>query len=485
MADSDPMMSEMDRICGTDAGGAISGEDQFFLVIMGSLVFFMQAGFALLEAGSTGVYSVTSILFKNVADVFVGAIAWFAVGYAIAYGDDGSEAELKMFGRGYYFMHNVGLCEYANWFYQWTFAATAVTIVSGAMAGRTQLKAYIVYSTIITAFVYPTIVHWTWSGNAWLASGNFDDDQVGYSDFAGSGIVHMTGGVAALVGAYFVGPRGTTVFENYADKAEIPGHSMPLVALGTFILFFGFIGFNGGSVLSADQASMPIMGLAVVNTVMAASGGGVMAEAINMHGFRRNHFSLMQMCNGGIAGMVSICAGANVVYPWAAFVIGMGGGAAFKLTSHLVHRAQIDDAIDAAAVHMGPGFWGLIAVAFFAMDPADEPAMTHDFGGIFYGGGTDAWNRLGWNVAGGLVILVWTGTLTSIIFFALNKFGMLRTCDSKLNALGGLDFAEHGEMAYVYHAVSNAHRHDVADTVLGSAAGVPVPRGSVQVSGVL
>ena len=432
----------------------------------------MQAGFTLLEAGSTGVTSVTSILFKNVADVFVGAIAWFAVGYAVAYGDDGSEEQLKFLGRGYFFMNNVGLCEYANWFYQWTFAATAVTIVSGAMAGRTKLSAYIVYSTLLTAFVYPAVVHWTWSGNAWLASGNFDDDEVGYSDFAGSGIVHMTGGMAALVGAYFVGPRGTAAFENYADKAEIPGHSMPFVALGTFILFFGFIGFNGGSVLSAGDASMPIMGLAVVNTVMAASGGGVMAEVLNMLICKHKYWSLMQMCNGGIAGMVAICAGANVVYPWAAFVIGLGGGAAFKLTSHLVHRAGIDDAIDAAAVHLGPGFWGLIAVAFFAMDPADEPSMGHDFGGIFYGGGKDAWNRLGWNIAGALVICVWTGTLTSIMFGMLSKFGMLRVDDRILDSAGGLDFAEHGEMAYVYHAVSNEHRHDdVGKTMSESAPG--------------
>ena len=187
---------------------------------------------------------------------------------------------------------------------------------------------------------------------------------------------------------------------------------------------------------------------------------------------KHKYWSLMQMCNGGIAGMVAICAGANVVYPWAAFVIGLGGGAAFKLTSHLVHRAGIDDAIDAAAVHLGPGFWGLIAVAFFAMDPADEPSMGHDFGGIFYGGGKDAWNRLGWNIAGALVICVWTGTLTSIMFGMLSKFGMLRVDDRILDSAGGLDFAEHGEMAYVYHAVSNEHRHDdVGKTMSESAPG--------------
>jgi len=433
-----------------DADSYYSANDQFFLVIMGALVFFMQAGFAALEAGSTGVTSVTSILFKNVCDVMIGSIAWWSIGYAFAYGDDFGN---KFIGGTNFFLMDVGLCDYANYFYQWTFAATAVTIVSGAMAGRTQLKAYIVYSIFITGFVYPVVVHWTWSGSGWLSEGS---DGIGYSDFAGSGIVHCVGGMAALVGAIFVGPRGTEEFENVTNKADIPGHSMPLVALGTFILFFGFIGFNGGSVLAFNSAEdTTIMSLAVVNTVMAAAGGGITAEVINWLVLKRKHWSLMQMCNGTIAGMVAICASANDVWPWAAVVIGIVGGASYKLWSHALIRLKIDDAIDACPVHLGAGLWGVIAAPLFARDRCPYGSAdcdTTDLAGksVFYDGQqSEAYTRLGWNVAGCLVICLWTGGLCSILFFILNKLGWLRVADSVIDGKGGLDYHEHNELAYV------------------------------------
>lgn len=461
-------MSTLAELCPNSASH--SGLDMMFLTIMGALVFFMQAGFALLEAGSTGVTSVTSILFKNVADVMVGSVAWWATGYAFAYGPEGT----RFIGSKQYFLMDIELCDYANWFYQWTFAATAVTIVSGAMAGRTKLAAYITYSTLITGFIYPVVVHWTWSGDAWLSDGDSNTvtdesgNSIGYTDFAGSGIVHCTGGIAALVGAYFVGPRGTDNFENYESKADIPGHSMPLVALGTFILFFGFIGFNGGSVLSLDggagaEVGMPVMSLAVVNTVLAASGGGFASEFINWIVVGRKYLSLMQVCNGMIAGMVAICAGANVVYPWAAFIIGLGGGCSYKLWSWGVSKVGIDDAIDAAAVHLGAGLWGVVAVTLFAFEDngiAGLPVC----GGIFYNSDCKtAWHRLGWNLLGSVVICVWTATTSIIIFATLKKFNMLRVDDKQIEAFGGLDFVEHGEMAYIMFGVSQGKRHDSID----------------------
>jgi len=416
-----------------DAGDYYSFEDQFFLVVMGSLVFFMQAGFAALEAGSTGSSSVTSILFKNLADVLLGSFVWWAVGYAFAYGKDNGE----FIGSSGFFLTETGVCEYAYWFYQWTFAATATTIVSGAMAGRTQLVAYATYCIFITAFIYPTVVHWTWTSDGWLSKG-------GYVDYAGSGIVHCVGGTAALVGAWFVGPRGTKQFENNKNKADIPGHSMPLVALGTLILFFGFIGFNGGSVLSMDStADALVMSISVVNTVLAASGGGLAAELINRLIHKRKFWSLMQMCNGVVAGMVAICAGANDVWPWAAFVIGLGGGASFKLWSETLMRLKIDDAIDAAPVHLGAGLWGVVATALFARN-------TDQGNSVFYDSNfKESWLKLSWALAGCLTICVWTGGLCAIMFYVLNKLGCLRVSDEHIEGKGGLDYHEHGELAYV------------------------------------
>lgn len=189
-------------------------------------------------------------------------------------------------------MQNLNPCRYPEWFYQWTFAATTATIISGAVAGRTKLTAYLAYTLWVVSFVYPTIVHWTWSGQAWLVQGAQygPNAGVGYYDYAGSGIVHCTGGMAALIGAYMVGPRGTKdfvrdglePFENVKDKSLIHGHSMPLVALGTLILIFGFIGFNGGSVLTLDGTENAVtMSLAVVNTILAASGGGLAAVVMS------------------------------------------------------------------------------------------------------------------------------------------------------------------------------------------------------------
>lgn len=424
-----------------------SAPTQFYLVMMGALVFFMQAGFSLLEAGSIGSTAVTSVLFKNMADVVVGAITWWAIGYAFAYGS----ADHKFIGDKKFFMMDMGRCEYSSWFFQWTFAATAVTIVSGAMAGRTQLKAYLCYAIFLTGFIYPVIVHWTWSGRAWLASGNENSEGVGYVDFAGSGIVHCTGGMAALIGAWMVGPRGTDIFEQ-GGKAEIDGHSMPLVQLGTMILFFGFIGFNGGSVLALDSATDgAIMSLAVVNTVMAAAGGGAAAEIFNWLIVGREYWSLMQMCNGVIAGMVAICASANNVFPWAALLIGFVGGIIYKLFSMAVYKVGIDDAIDAAAVHLGAGFWGVVAGAFFANPSAGSGGYS-----IFFPGDNDdlVGKQLGWAFLGLLVIMTWTGVLCYIMFFMLKRVGWLRVDDDVINK--GLDLSEHGEAAYVFSEAPKA-----------------------------
>jgi len=401
------------------------------------MVFYLQAGFAMLEAGSIGSTSVTNVLFKNFCESMVGALVWFTVGYAFAFG----ESNTQFIGNKGYFLHLVPECDYAFWFYQWTFSATATTIISGCMAGRTKLATYIVYSIIMTGFVYPVVVHWTWSADPWLTNGPADDDSVGYKDFAGSGIVHLCGGCAGLVGAVMVGPRGTKLFENYKNKQDIEGHSMPLVAMGTLILIFGFFGFNGGSVLSMDSVEDAMgMSRAVISTVMGASGGCLSASALNK--MSNKYWSLMQACNGAIAGMVSVCASANVVEPWAAWVIGLIGGCVFRAVSSAVHKFKVDDAVDAAAVHMGAGAWGVIAAPLFASKMES----------VFYDGTAEAWKNLAWNFLGIFVIITWTVGITLPMFWILKKLGLLRVEDEHIE--DGLDKVEHGEWAYVYD-----HRH--------------------------
>eukprot|EP00038_Savillea_parva_P004977 m.145606 g.145606 ORF g.145606 m.145606 type:complete len:513 (-) comp11629_c1_seq6:214-1752(-) len=436
------------------------------LIFMGALVMFMQAGFAMLEAGSLGVTSVVSVLFKNLGDCLIGALAWFTFGWAFAYGEilgedpDSPTTSTQWFiGGSGYFMQNLNPCYYPMWFYQWTFAATTATIISGAVAGRTKLCAYLTYTLWVVAFVYPTIVHWTWSSTAWLVQGTIDDQNagVGYYDYAGSGIVHCTGGTAALIGAYMVGPRGTKEFvmdglepfENVKDKSQIHGHSMPMVALGTMILFFGFLGFNGGSVLALDDLDASItMSLAVVNTVLAASGGGLVTVLLHFV-FGERNWSLMQMCNGTIAGMVAICAGANTVYPWAAWVIGFIGGIAYKCWSFAMQRAGIDDPIDAVAVHLGAGAWGVVAVTLFAMDK-EAPLNSYGMGGIFYDAyDREPWIRFAWAWAGLGIIIGWTAVNMFVAFFILKRINCLRVDDVVIAGEGGLDKHEHGEYAYV------------------------------------
>jgi len=420
-----------------------SATTQFFFIYCGSLVFFMQAGFALLEAGSVQKVVTVNILFKNLADVLVGAFVWWTLGYAFAYGKNGSSDLPKdqndFIGNSGYFLQNIGFCEYSFYFYQWTFAATAVTIVSGAVAGRTQLKAYMGYSILLIGFVYPTVVKWTWSYNGWLWQGTNTDgekvfeageDNMGYRDFAGSGIVHVLGGTAALVGAWMVGPR-----VGWTKEDGITGHSMPLVFLGTMILSFGFIGFNGGSVLAMDTTSHAAgASLAVVNTILAGSGGGVVME-IWSRGFDKK-WSMVTMCNSALAGMVAVCAGADSYWPWAAWIVGMCGGLGFRFVSRMIRKAEIDDAIDACGVHLGGGMVGVLLRPFF--DKAD---------GLFYGHGV-GWTMLGWNIAGLVVIVVWTGAWMYLLFKILSVTGNLRVSDAEQAGPGGIDAHEHGEDSY-------------------------------------
>ncbi|XP_078670890.1 putative ammonium transporter 1 [Branchiostoma floridae x Branchiostoma belcheri] len=412
-------------------GALVGNSDEFFLLMMGCFVFLMQAGFAFLEAGSVRSKNTTNILLKNILDVCIGAISYWAVGYAFAFGTPSN----LFIGHGHFFLEGIEGSQYAHWFFHFVFAATASTIVSGAMAERTEFSAYLVYCAVLTGVVYPVAAHWAWDPQGWLLTGV--GTGLTYQDFAGSGVVHIVGGTAALAGATVVGPRIGRF--QYGKPVQISGHTVPLAALGAFILFFGFLAFNGGSQGSiSSPGDGVIVALAITNTVISGSSAGLIAMVIKRVGLLGDlHWSLLTTLNGALTGMVAICAGCNNVYPWAACIIGVVAGVAYCGWSQLILKVlKVDDPLDAVAVHFGGGFWGVIAVPIFATE-----------GGIITSGGSIvAFKGLGWNILGGVVIAVWTAIITTTMFGFLRLAGVLRV-DPEIEEKG-LDIPKHGEPAY-------------------------------------
>lgn len=409
--------------------------DNTWVLIAGILVFLMQAGFALVEAGLTRSKNVVNIFAKNLADALIGVLCFFAVGYAIAFGG-GADAP-RLFGNENFFLNGVdgsidgGLSGYTVFFFQSVFAATAVTIASGAMAERTKFASYLVFSAVMTAFIYPVVVHWTWGG------GMIANMQIGdavFSDFAGSTIVHMTGGVAALMGAIFLGPRIGKYDENGKPRA-IPGHNIPFAILGVFILWFGWFGFNPGSELAADAA---VAGIAV-NTMLAACAGGVTSTiAVWM---KTGKPDLSMIGNGVLAGLVAITAGCGTMTPVFSIVTGGIGGVIVVFAVLGIERIRVDDPVGAFSVHGICGIWGTLAIGLFAK--YDDAFLGREDAGLIYGGGLDQLLMQGAMV---LIVAAWVVATTSITFLVLEKTIGLRV--SREEELEGLDVLEHGLPGY-------------------------------------
>jgi Amt family ammonium transporter len=353
------------------------------------------------------------VLYKNLCDTIIGAIIFYFLGYGFAFGGDGND----FIGGEGFALNSVPECDYAMFFFQFTFAATAVTIVSGAVAERCTVSTYVTYSMYITGFVYPVVVYWVWSGNGWLWEGASDNDDVGYRDFAGSGVVHMTGGAAALAACYLMGPRKRRIGSDGKLLPTLAPHSTPLVTLGAFVLMFGFFAFNGGSQLALVDSTGEngaVIALAVVNTIMAAAGGGLACGVWSL--ITTKKLSLLLTVNGVIGGMVAICASANVVFPWAALIIGAVAGLVVVFWSWMMRKCGVDDAIDAIAVHLGCGWWGVMA----------EPLFNHPLGIFFRGSNPISWDKLGWNLAGSVIIFVWAFSASFVLFYILKVLGVLR-----------------------------------------------------------
>ncbi|KAJ8023642.1 Ammonium transporter 1 member 2 [Holothuria leucospilota] len=387
----------------------------------------MQFGFAFLEAGSVRAKNTTNILIKNILDLYVGALCYWMFGYAFAFGKPGN----GFIGAGYFFFSNIPGESLSTFFFHWVFAATATTIVSGAVAERTEFISYLFYSVGLTGIIYPIVSHWAWSDEGWLANG----PNVSYRDFAGSGVVHMVGGTAALVGAAILGPRIGRFDENGKPQI-IQGHTVPLVALGGFILLFGFFAFNGGSQASVSQPGDAfIISNAVVNTILSGASAALVSLSVSRTGFGSGKWSLLTTINGGLAGMVAICAGCDAEFAWGAVVTGILAGFVYHLTTQLVEYARVDDPLDAVAVHLGGGVVGVLTAPFLIYPE-----------GIVFNWDGPSFLIFGWNIVGGITIFLWTAALSTLLFGGLQLTGFLRV--SEEIELKGLDIPKHGEPAY-------------------------------------
>ena len=427
--------------------GEISPEsivlDNLWVLIAGVLVFIMQAGFGMVEAGMTRAKNVGNIMAKNIADVCVGALAFFAVGYGIAYGTDAG----SLMGTDTFFLNGAelgfsaegGLSIFTDFFFQVVFAATAVTIASGAMAERTKMSAYLVFSFFMTAVIYPVVVHAFWSGEGLIADLAIGDAKFG--DFAGSTIVHSTGGWAAMMGAIFLGPR-IGKYGRDGRPRTMPGHSVAFVVVGVLVLWFGWFGFNAGSELAADAVVMRV----AVTTMLAASAGAVTAGSVVW--LRTGHLDVAMTANGVLAGLVGITAGTATMTPIGAVLTGAIAGVIVVGSAAFFDRVRIDDPVGAISVHGVCGLWGTLAVGLFARH-SDGFVATGN-AGLFYGGGTD---QLLVQLVGSAMVFVWVVVTTGILFALIKRTVGLRV--SPEVEVGGLDIFEHGQPGYVFAAARN------------------------------
>lgn len=398
-----------------------SSENVIWILVATALVFFMQAGFAMVETGFTRAKNAGNIIMKNLMDFCLGTPIYWLLGFGIMFG--GSSALIGGFDpmvRGDYsgvLPSGVPLPVFL--IFQTVFCATAATIVSGAMAERTKFISYCIYSVVISAVIYPVSGHWIWGGG-WLS-------QLGFHDFAGSTAVHMVGGLSAFIGAKILGPRLGKYDKNGVSKA-IPGHSITLGALGVFILWFCWFGFNGGSTVSASgDDALVSMGHIFVTTNMAAAVATVTVMCITWIRYKKPDVSMT--LNGSLAGLVAITAGCNVVSPFGSVIIGIIAGFAVVFGIEFIDKVlKVDDPVGAVGVHCVCGALGTILVGFFALD-----------GGLLYGGGV---SMLLTQILGVVSVAGWVTVTMTIVFFIIKKTVGLRV--SKQEEILGLDIEEHG-----------------------------------------
>lgn len=413
-----------------------SAVNTIWVLIASALVFFMQAGFAMVESGMTRAKNAGNIIMKNLIDFAIGTPIYWILGFGIMFG--GSSAligGIDFFTQGAYTaILPAGVPKYAYLIFQTVFCATAATIVSGAMAERTKFLAYCLYSAAISAIVYPISGHWIWGGG-WLA-------QLGFHDFAGSTAVHMVGGVAALIGAKILGPR-IGKYDSDGKPRAIPGHSLTLAALGVFILWFGWFGFNGGSTVAAEGDSvLESLGNIFITTNLAAAVASIAVMIITWIRYKKPDVSMT--LNGSLAGLVAITAGTDLVTPVGSFFIGLIAGLVVVYGIEFIDKVlKIDDPVGAIGVH---GICGALGTAMVGLFSATEYSYAGGVmpKGLFYGGG---FKLLSIEILGVVSVIAWVSIAMLIIFTIIKKTVGLRA--SQEEELAGLDVSEHGlESAY-------------------------------------
>ena len=408
--------------------------DTVWMLLAAMLVFFMQPGFALCEAGFTRSKNTANILFKNFVDFMFGSLLFWFVGFGFMFGSGGAGFIGKPNWGSLSFYDGVLPVE-GFLIFETVFCATSATIVSGAMAERTKFSMYLVYSAFISLFIYPIEGHWTWGGG-WLcnnAAGSFMMNTFGsvFHDFAGSAIVHSVGGVLALIGALALGPRRGKYGKDGKSRA-IPGHSLTLAALGVFILWMGWFGFNPGSQLAASgEVNRTAISHVFLTTNLAAAAGGVATMFLTWIKYGKPSFSLM--LNGVLAGLVGITAGCDMVSPAGAVIIGLICGLVLVFAIEFIdHKLHIDDPVGASSVHGVCGILGTILTGVLSTT-----------GGVLYGHG---WGFLGAQCFGILVIDLWAAACGFVLFFGIKKLHGLRV-PARIED-EGLDIYEHGETCY-------------------------------------
>jgi Amt family ammonium transporter len=408
----------------TDGAALSVGVDTVWVLFTAFLVFLMQAGFGMVEAGFIRAKNTCNILMKNFLDYCMASLGFFIFGYAIMFG-----AGNALFGTQGWMLSGAesgaDVPLYAFWLFQAAFCGAAATIVAGGMAERMKFPAYLMYSFVISSFVYPVVGHWVWGGG-WLA-------ELGFSDFAGSTVVHAVGGWAAFIGAAVLGPRVGKYNEDGSPNF-IAGHSIPLASLGVFLLWFGWFGFNPGSTLSVGDGGL--IALVAINTNLAAAAGALLATVTVWWKFGKPDLSITM--NGALAGLVSITAPCAWVSPGAAIYIGAIGGILVVFGVVALDKIRVDDPVGAVAVHGMCGIWGTLAVGLFG-----QQALGLARDGLFYGGG---FHLLGVQALGTFTVSLFIIAVMGLVFKTIQSIVGLRV--SLQEELRGLDIGEHGMESY-------------------------------------
>ena len=424
-----------------------------WFLIGAALVFFMQAGFAMVETGFTRAKNAGNIIMKNLMDFSIGTVAFMVIGFSLMMGENYLFGVLGV--PDFQIFTDYASFPWSSFVFNLVFAATAATIVSGSMAERTKFSAYCIYSVVISLIIYPIEAGWVWNAQGWLFN-------LGYLDFAGSTAIHMVGGIMAFIGAIFLGPRiGKYVKDSKTGKKTaraIPGHSLTLGALGVFILWFGWYGFNGAAALSVEQ-----MGTIFATTTIAPAVAAVITMFFTW--IKNGKPDVSMTLNGALAGLVAITAPCASVDGLGAAIIGIVAGFLVVLAVEFIDKKlHVDDPVGAVAVHGVNGIWGGLAVGLFATTSAPGSS----FNGLFYGGG---WSQLGVQALGIVAIFAWTAIISIILFAIIKKANGLRV--TKEVEIAGLDEHEHGLASAYSDFMVSIPVSEMGDMAASAAGTVP------------